>query len=172
MPGSGSIVPSPSNSVDLAPEGASTMQTWGPPAAGATPPAGGLNLGRYFAALLRYKWLIVAMIAVGTVAGVIATRFVHPKYLVSARVMISEPPDPRGPIRAQQVLNESAWRELVTSFAILDPVARRLRLYVVPEKEADESLFADFEHTSDLRSGDYSLAVNPATRKYEHTLRT
>jgi len=173
MPGPGSIVPSPSNSVDLAPEGVSTMQTWGPPATGATPPAaGGLNLGRYFAALRRYKWLIVAMIAVGTVAGVIATRFVHPKYQVSARVMISEPPDPRGPIRAQQVLNEVAWRELVTSFAILDPVARRLRLYVVPEREADGSLFADFEHTSDLRSGEYSLTVDPATRRYELTLRS
>ena len=112
------------------------------------------------------------MIGVGTVAGVVATRFVHPKYEVSARVMLSEPPDPRGPIRAQQVLNEGAWRELISSFAILDPVARRLRLYVVPENEADSVLFADFDHTSDLRSGPYTLTVDPGTRKYELVLKT
>lgn len=147
------------------------MQSWGPPA-GATPPAGGLNLGRYFSALFRYKWLILGMVGLGAVAGVVATRFVRPKYSVGARVMISEPPDPRGPIRAQQVLNEQAWRELITSFAILDPVARRLRLYVVPENEADSALFNDFDHTNDLRSGKYSLLVDAATRKYELSLKT
>jgi polysaccharide biosynthesis transport protein len=123
------------------------------------------------AALKRYKWLIIAMVAVGSVAGVLALRFVHPKYEVSARVMIAEPPDPRGPIRSGQVLNEAAWRELLTSFAILDPVARRLRLYVIPETDADAALFKDFDHTSDLRPGKYTLTVDPATKKYELSLK-
>jgi len=126
-----------------------------------------MSLNRYLAALKRYKWLIIAMVAVGGIVGVIATRFVRPKYEVSARVMIAEPPDPRGPIRSAQVLNEAAWRELLSSFAILDPVARSLRLYVIPENEADDPLFAEFEHTNDLRPGKYKLVVNPATRRYE-----
>ena len=107
------------------------------------------------------------MVALGGVAGVIATKFVKPKYEVYARVMIAEPPDPRGPIRAGSVLNEAAWRELLTSFAILDPVARSLRLYIVPANEIDDPLFAEFEHTSDLRPGKYALAIDGATRRYE-----
>ena len=107
------------------------------------------------------------MVALGGVAGVIATKFVKPKYEVYARVMIAEPPDPRGPIRSGNVLNEAAWRELLTSFAILDPVARSLRLYVVPADESDDHLFAEFDHTSDLRPGKYTLAINAATRRYE-----
>src|SRR5690349_11363667 len=166
MSASGSIVPS-NSSVELTREGPPQgLQSWGPPAAPPTPPAsGGLSIARYMAALKRYKWLIIAMVAVGSIAGVLALRFVHPTYEVSARVMIAEPPDPRGPIRSGQVLNEAAWRELLTSFAILDPVARRLRLYVIPETDADAALFSEFDHTSDLRPGKYTLKVDPATKK-------
>jgi len=107
------------------------------------------------------------MVAIGAVAGVIATKFVKPKYEVYARVMIAEPPDPRGPIRAGNVLNEAAWRELLTSFAILDPVARGLRLYVMPTNPSDDRLFAEFDHTTQLRPGKYTLAIDAAARRYE-----
>src|SRR5688572_23753385 len=167
MSAPGSLVPS-NSSAELTRDGpANQLQSWGPPPAPATPPAGGLSIARYLAALRRYKWLIIGMVALGGVAGVIATKFVKPKYEVYARVMIAEPPDPRGPIRAGSVLNEAAWRELLTSFAILDPVARSLRLYVVPASESDDPLFAEFEHTSELRPGKYALAIDAATRRYE-----
>lgn len=114
---------------------------------------------------------MAGVVLLGAIVGVIATRFVHPKYQVDATVVIAEPPDPKGPIQPGQVMNEAAWRELVKSFAILDPVAQRLRLYVSPQREADSLLFTGFDHTSDLRAGKYVLGIDRAAGRYSLTLK-
>ena len=114
--------------MDLAPDGgAGAMQSWGPPAPPAAPAAGPMNLGRYVSALRRYKWLIIVMTLVGVVGGVAATQFIKPTYQVDTTIVIGESPDPKGPVRPQATLREEAWRELLLSFAILDPVARQSR---------------------------------------------
>ena len=52
------------------------MQTWGPPQQPAGPPQGGaLNIGRYVSAIRRYKWLIAVIVLLGTIGGIVATRF-------------------------------------------------------------------------------------------------
>ncbi len=166
---SGSLVPSHPSDVPASIDSSGALQSWGPPAAPAAAQPGGLNVGRYVSALKRYKWLIVGGVIVGAAAGALATKFVTPKYQVEATVVIAEPPDPKGPIQAGQVLNEQAWRELLKSFAILDPVARQLRLYVVPGELKDSAVFAGFEHTTDLRAGMYTLAIDPQGRRYTLT---
>src|SRR5215204_2498146 len=145
MSAPGSLVPS-NSSAELTRDGpANALQSWGPPPAPATPPAGGLSIARYLAALRRYKWLIVAMVAIGAVAGVIATKFVKPKYEVYARVMIAEPPDPRGPIRAGNVLNEAAGGEVRTRVGVVGRVGGGRRLYVMPTNRGDGRVLAEFD---------------------------
>jgi succinoglycan biosynthesis transport protein ExoP len=168
---SGSLVPSHPSDVPSTIDSSGALQSWGPPAAPAAAQAGGVNVGRYVAALRRYKWLILGVVALGAAGGAVATRFVKPKYQVDATVVIAEPPDPKGPIQSGQVLKEAAWRELIKSFAILDPVARQLRLYVVPEESSDSALFAGFDHTSDLRPGSYVLELDAQKRGYTLTRR-
>src|SRR4051812_24070289 len=132
---SGSLVPSTPSQLELAPnDGAVAGQNWGPPAP--PPPApGAINIGRYVSALKRYKWLIAAIVLVGTIGGVVATRFIKPTYQVDTTIVVGESPDPKGPVRPQVVLNEQAWGELLKSFAILDPVARQIGMYVTPRSD-------------------------------------
>src|SRR5215207_9172694 len=153
---SGSLVPSTPSPLELAPDGGAVAgQNWGPPASPAAPPPGAINVGRYISALKRYKWLIAAIVLVGTIGGVVATRFIKPTYQVDTTIVVGESPDPKGPVRPQVVLNEQALGELLKSFAILDPVAREIGMYVTPKADADSLLFRDFQPTSDLRTGDY-----------------
>jgi len=164
---SGSLVPSTPSQLELAADGGAVAgQNWGPPAA---PPAapGAINIGRYVSALKRYKWLIAAIVLVGTIGGVVATRFIKPTYQVDTKIVVGESPDPKGPVRPQMVLNEQAWAELLKSFAILDPVARQIGMYVTPKSDADSLLFRDFQPTSDLQTGSYSLTINSASKKYQ-----
>ena len=163
---SGSLVPSP-NSVDLTPEvGSSAVQSWGPPVAPAPAPAASANLGRYLAAIKRYKWLVAVFLVLGVVGGVVAIQFLKPNYRVDTTIVVGETPDPNGPIRAQAILREDAWRELLLSFAILDPVARQTGRYLTPNVEADSLIFRDFQPASSLRTGQYVLTADRSTRKY------
>jgi capsular exopolysaccharide synthesis family protein len=111
--------------------------------------------------------LIAAIVLVGSVAGVVATRFIKPTYQVDTTIVVGESPDPKGPVRPQGMLNEQAWTELLKSFAILDPVAREIGMYVTPKSDGDSLLFREFQPTSDLQTGDYSLTINRAAKKYD-----
>lgn len=164
---SGSLVPHSPSALELAPDSASAVQAWGPPAAPAAPAGGGVNLGRYVAALRRYWWLIVIFGILGAIGGVIATRFIKPTYIVDSTIIIGESPDPKGPIRSSNIMREAAWRELLTSFAILDPVARQTRIYLTPKNDADSVLFRGFEPTADLRAGSYILKVDPKAKRFD-----
>jgi capsular exopolysaccharide synthesis family protein len=126
-----------------------------------------VNVGRYISALKRYKWLIGSIVVVGSVGGVVATRFIKPTYQVDTTIVVGESPDPKGPVRPAVVLNEQAWGELLKSFAILDPVARKIGMYVTPKSDSDSLLFRDFQPTSDLQTGAYSLTINAAAKKYD-----
>lgn len=165
---SGSLVPSSPAAIDLAHEGnATAVQSWGPPAPPPAAQAGGINVGRYFAAIRRYKWLIAVIVLVGTIGAIAATRVIKPTYAVDTTIVVSESPDPKGPIAPGVMLKEAAWKELLLSFAILDPVARQTGRYLTPKNEADSVVFRGFEPTSDLQAGNYILRVNQATKRYD-----
>jgi capsular exopolysaccharide synthesis family protein len=169
---SGSLVPSSPSAGEVSYDGApSAVQSWGPPEPPAAPPGGSLNLGRYLAALRRYKWLIAIIAIVGTIGGVVATRFIKPEYRVDTTIVVGESPDPKGPVRPQVTLREEAWKELLLSFAILDPVARQTGAYLTPKNDADTTAFRDFQPTADLQPGEYTLTANKATRKYDLSVR-
>ena len=153
--------------MELAPEGANAVQSWGPPAPPAPSAPGAANIGRYVAALKRYKWLIASFLVLGVIGGFVAIQFVKPTYRVDTTIVVGETPDPNGPVRPQAILREDAWRELLLSFAILDPVARQTGTYLTPTHEGDSLIFRDFRPTPNLQAGQYVLTANPATRKYD-----
>src|SRR3712207_332645 len=101
----------------------------GPPVPGSpgTPPAGLAvptvpRWTRYRAALLRYRWLILALTLVGAAAGFALSRVVPPAYAVSARLWISDPAsraDSTGPIQRGPLLPANAWGNVLTSYSVL-----------------------------------------------------
>jgi hypothetical protein len=119
---------------------------------------------RYFTALRRYAWVIVAITLVGGALGVLGARRVRPRYETYATIWINaESPQARttGPIRAEQLLNASSWPELLGSFAILDSVALQMRLYLKPADGTPGGLFDHFGVDEQFVPGAYELTVRP-----------
>lgn len=125
---------------------------------------------RYLSALARYKWLILAIVTLGTTAGVGATRLLTPEYEAQASIWISMPtPSSRasGPIRATELLsNPQSWPELLKSFTILDTTVRTLKLYVEPSEPSDWPALADFATAASFRTGTYELNIDQARARY------
>lgn len=168
-PMSGTLVPSAFSSNELAQPADVAAQSWGPPPAAAT---GGLQLGRYLAALRRYKWLILLTTIIGTAIGYGVSRFIKPVYEVNGTIWITDTGGgaggkaQTGPITAPAIMNAQAWQELFTSFAILDPVVSELGLYLEPDNSADSAVFRGFQPLPNLVKGQYSLRVEDAGRRW------
>jgi polysaccharide biosynthesis transport protein len=129
---------------------------------------------RYLAALRRYKWMVAAVVVLGTALGVAFTRTMSPEYEVHATIWIAaeQPRDadqPAGPIRAAELLHEASWPELLTSFAILEKVARQTRLYLGVAKARDAGAFTGFATADRFRPGSYELRIDEAGQRYELT---
>lgn len=125
---------------------------------------GGFDWRRFIAAVSRYKWLVLAVTVVGTVAGMAATRFVSPVYEAKATMWIettSRLEDARGPIRSDESLTPDAWVDLLKTGVVLEPVARQMRLNIrapaAPYSHALDSLTLRDGYTAGL----YHLAVSP-----------
>lgn len=125
-------------------------------------------LERPLAAMRRYKWLIVAVILLSAAGGLVASRLVKPDYEVRATIWIaSQTPQDNGPIRSRELLNASAWMELLNSFRIQDAVVRKLALFVQPKDPADSALFNGFELGEGLYSpGVYKMTIEKRTSRW------
>ncbi len=137
--------------------------TGGPYAGGAGEEAGGFSLARFALALHRYRWLIVLTTIVGTAAGFAATRFIEPEFVVQSTVFAtptSRTSGGRG-LSDGALTQNAGWRDLIQSFAIIDPVMRDLALYLQPKDAADLPLFAGFRITdkpgASFVPGDYTF---------------
>jgi len=123
-------------------------------------PEPGIPWGRYVSALRRYKWLMLAIVILGTAASVGATRFLQPEYKATATIYIEPPPDDAGPIRAAQLLRSFGWLELLTTGVVLDSVAISQKLYLSPARVKDSLVFADFNLSEQYATGDYTLHLD------------
>lgn len=142
---------------------------WGPQAPVA-PPTSNLSeqLGRVLSAVKRYKWLILAVVAVGSSAGFALTRLVEPKYTVNGSIFIRKSMSSGGPIAPPGLIADAnAWVDLTKSFIVLDRVVDRLGLYVSASRAADSSLVRDLKTSSGLRPGTYELRVDASGSRYE-----
>lgn len=119
-------------------------------------------LRRLLSAILRYKWLTLALLVVGTAASYYATRFVTYRYTAEATFWFDTPSrtdQVRGPILASGLLESDAWTELLRSFAVLDYVALEEKLYL-EYRPQDAGLFRSFQVDSMFRPGEYVLVVD------------
>ena len=124
---------------------------------------GGIELRRYFLALLRYKWLIIAATIVGGGLGYVAYNNVPVTYMAEANLWIEVDPRPGQradvtPIRAAGLLQSNAWIELLRSFTVLDSVVVSERLYVNAPDEYWPA-FRNLGLMSEFLPGGYELRI-------------
>lgn len=122
---------------------------------------GGIPWRRYVAAALRYKWLILIVTIVGTVAGAAAARLLKPVFRAEGTVWIEgdqEGPE-RGPIRTAQLLDTRSWVQLIFSYEVLEPVVLDRRLFIVPDNPSDHERLSDLLVSDRFATGDYTFTV-------------
>ena len=148
--------PAPRNSTELTPFAYGAASP-----AGARPGAseGGLPWGRYIAAVKRHKWLIIALTAVGSGAGVAASRMIPAEYEVQATIWVAGTTSDRGPIRPDETFSSASWMELFKSGVVLDPVVHKLKLYRKPGSHSDWPALKGFATAREFRPGAYELRV-------------
>jgi len=148
-----------------------------PAAIGAPPPQWEsedqpINWARYVSALLRRKWLIVALTIVGTGVGYGLGRLQPLQYVAQATLWL-QAGDARGatqgPIQPEQLLQWSAWVDLLKSFVVLDEVVRRQHLYLERHDLADSAVFAGFELAPRFVPAEYRLQVSGDGRTFTLT---
>ncbi len=158
---------------EIQPSSGASVDAWsegGPPAdwqgSESDPaPSGGPNFARYMSALGRFKWLVLLTTIVGAGAGYGATQLLEPEYVVQANVLLEQGTgmgggaNGRGPIQGAELLKQSGWKDLLTSYIVADPVVNDLALFVEPKEAKDSALFAGFRVQQNLRPGDYVLTV-------------
>ncbi|HWZ60689.1 MAG TPA: polysaccharide biosynthesis tyrosine autokinase [Gemmatimonadaceae bacterium] len=144
---------------------------WGPPAG-----HGGGDGGepktpwhRYVAALMRYKWLVLACTVIGTLGGFAVARSFAPDYEAHATIWIVPQERgqqrQRGPIEAGELLGTAAWVDLFRSFRVVEPVVRNRRLYL-GYPQVDAVLFHDFGVGPTYRPGQYILTIDNRGQQY------
>ena len=122
---------------------------------------------RPLSAIRRYKWVVLGVVVLGLLAGLLVSRFAKPQYEVRATIWIEpQPPvsDASG-LRPRELLNASAWIELLRSYKIVDAVVQKLALFVQPEKSADHATFSNFAIADRFVPGKYELEID-RTKKF------
>ena len=136
----------------------------------ATPAQSSLSeqLGRFSSAIRRYKWLILAIVAVGTSAGFALTQLVSPKYTVQGSILIRKQVGTSGPITTPGLISDpNSWVDLSHSFIVLDQVVDKLGLYVQSANPADSALVSDLKTSNFLQPGSYQLKIDNSGSRYE-----
>ncbi len=131
---------------------------------------GGLDWHRVLGAILRFKWLILAITLLGGAVGMVATRFVKPQYLAQATIWVDQADrrgaDPRGPMRPGQLLDPDAWVDLLRSYVVLDRVIHDQRVFLTVPRAADSAALATFGVAERYRPGAYRLRLDSAGQRY------
>ncbi|MBX6364264.1 MAG: polysaccharide biosynthesis tyrosine autokinase [Gemmatimonadetes bacterium] len=126
----------------------------------------GPGFRRLLAAVVRYKWLVAGLMVLGTAAGLLLSRFVKPEYVADATVWIDGPQDRGGPIQGSELLQNTAWVDLLKSYTVLDYVVSTERLYLQYDVR-DRALFQNFELASRFIPGGYEFQVDKSGRRYD-----
>ncbi len=121
----------------------------------------GVSWRRFVSAVMRQKWLPLTTLAIGALACVGVWMWVQPEYQAQASLWVEQEVDPRrGPIQPQQLLEEYAWVDLLTSPPVVEPVVRELRLFVQPIEPADSAALATLNISESPLVGAFRLSVD------------
>ncbi|MGH7613697.1 MAG: GumC family protein [Gemmatimonadales bacterium] len=137
---------------------------------GGEAPGGGPDWRRVVASVVRYKWLVLGVVVLGTAAGFAVSRLIKPGYLARATIWV-DVVDPRSRGSGSFTLGgqlpiSTGWSDLLQSDAVMDWVVRENRLYLGWEAEEDSLAFADFDLRDRFRIGSYTLRVDAAGQSY------
>jgi succinoglycan biosynthesis transport protein ExoP len=106
--------------------------------------------------------MIAAVTLAGSVVGFGVTRVIKPQYRAQATIWIDARDQREGgpaPFRPGRLFDPEAWLDLVRSYAVLDDVARRERLYLRLPKDAAPALWSGFAVADSFRAGVYRLVA-------------
>jgi capsular exopolysaccharide synthesis family protein len=142
-----------------------------PPPAPADPDGGGLQIGRYLAAVKRYKWLILALFVVGTATGIVVTRFIDPQYQATASVWLGvggrSGGGAGGPVQGTDPQQDAQnWMRLLTSKTVLNTIVEKRLLYVEPSAPSDSVAFTGFKIGDGFRPGSFELRLDDKNSRY------
>jgi len=121
---------------------------------------------RYFNSIFRHKWLVLTVTLLGTLAGIIGTRFLDPRYTAKSILWVDVAVGRDRGVQSQQLLDSRGWVELVTSNAVLDTVVKQRRLFVTPGASADSAALVTFDVGEKVIPGNYHLIVDKAGRAW------
>jgi succinoglycan biosynthesis transport protein ExoP len=125
---------------------------------------------RYVSAVRDYRWIVLVVTLLGTVAGVFAAGQMRPQY-VSSAVLWVERTDAGAAARGAPgawTLESSSWSDLLRSNAVLDSVVRGLRLYLTPRSPTDLRALTSFDVGDAVVAGSY--AIEPSGNGARYTL--
>lgn len=128
-------------------------------AAASAAPAPASDWHRYVVAVGRHKWIVLAITLAGTLAGVLATRLLDPRYAARATLWIEVAGRERDPTAEDGLVLTPSWSTLVTSQAVLDAVVRDLRLFVRPDMPNDAAALSDLTLRGTPVPGRYRLVA-------------
>ncbi len=121
---------------------------------------------RYLSAVLRRKWVILAVTLIGTAAGIFATRFVQLTYRAETRLWVQADQGPnQGPIRDAQLLESAGWLELLRASTVLEPVVKEHKLFVTASERVNQPLFANLDIDDTARSRSLALQLSSDGRE-------
>jgi len=128
---------------------------------------GGVPLRRYLLAIRRYKWIIALAALVGLGGAYGAWKMVKPQYIAHGSLWLQSQDNKsgNGPITSEGLLQSSSWVDLLRSYAVLDTVVRREKLYLQPGSPQDNSLFDSFKLAERFVPGSYRLEVADSGRQ-------
>jgi capsular exopolysaccharide synthesis family protein len=138
---------------------------------GEPPSGGGPDWRRVWASVVRFKWLVLGVVVLGTLAGYALSRFlIKPGYLARATIWVDVvDPHARTPEAFQlggQLQLTSGWNNLLTSDAVMDYVVRQNKLYLGWENATDSTAFDRFDLEERFRIGTYTLKVDSTGKRY------
>jgi capsular exopolysaccharide synthesis family protein len=141
---------------------------------GEPPSGGGPDWRRVWASVVRFKWLVLGVVVLGTLAGYALSRFlIKPGYLARATIWVDVvDPHARTPEAFQlggQLQLTSGWNNLLTSDAVMDFVVRQNKLYLGWENATDSAAFDRFDLEERFRIGTYTLKVDSTGKRYSLT---
>ncbi len=128
----------------------------------------GFSLKWILPAFKRYWWVMVLSVAAGVGAATIAFRMGTVEYRAQGSIWITTDTrqgDLPGPITQGELLESTAWEELLTSFQVLDPVVLQERLYLSSPPQ-DSLFFQDFSLADAFDPGTYQLTTSADAAGY------
>ena len=125
----------------------------------------GFDVGRLFAAALRFKWLVVLGTILGTVGGAIAWARTDLEYVARASLWIQGAGGRSGPISSGNLLTASSWIDLLRSLTVLNAVVIDNGLYLTVPDTIFSPAFSSLEIDERVVPGSYEVLYSPATQR-------